>query len=350
MNRFEKIEDISDNDTKGADKEIDEIKVAESNFGADLDKSTTHTNKCGLFDCFHHDYSEEELQSLYDDFSKDTNNDEQEREGIHQDNEADSSAQQKARTFIGGAKHDTEHIGLDNEFIGWQKVHENNAAKLSEELKQINENPNLSEAERAVLIKKNFEKRELFSENYEKEYTELQSARNEMTGKASADVSDDLKCAKEISATDVPKLDDIHQWINDINPNYDPFDWKSPYSNNCGSCAFAVEQRLNGNNSIVATDENIGTIEEMSKTTGMEQVSMSPDKIKDYLISQGAGSHGIVGIDRDQGPGHWFNAYYDGEKVVAIDGQTGEINDWPPDYGDVTNWDISVRKEKEQNG
>ena len=31
-------------------------------------------------------------------------------------------------------------------------------------------------------------------------------------------------------------------------------------------------------------------------------------------------------------------------KVVAIDGQTGEILDWPPDYGDVVNWEMSVKK------
>ena len=151
---------------------------------------------------------------------------------------------------------------------------------------------------------------------------------------------------EEAEITEVPKLEEISEWLSEINPNYDPFDWQSPYSNNCGSCAFAVEQRLNGNDTIVATSENIGTIDEMNKATDMEQVAMSPDEIRDYLIAQGPGSHGIVGIDRIFGPGHWFNAYYDGEKVVAIDGQTGEINDWPPYYGKVKNWDFSIRREK----
>jgi hypothetical protein len=145
---------------------------------------------------------------------------------------------------------------------------------------------------------------------------------------------------------DIAKVENIQKWLGDINPNYDPFDLTSAYDNNCGSCAFAVEQRLDGNTDLAATAENIGTPKEMNEVTGMEQVPMSPDEIQDYLISQGVGAHGIVGIDRADGPGHWFNAYYDGEKVVAIDGQTGEIQDWPPDYGDVTNWDISVRKEK----
>jgi len=144
---------------------------------------------------------------------------------------------------------------------------------------------------------------------------------------------------------DTPKVDDISEWLGEINPNYDPFDWDSPYCNNCGSCAFAVQKRFEGDSNIVATSENIGTIEEMNALTGMEQVPMSPNEIADYLISQGPGACGIVGIDRVSGPGHWFNAYYDGTKVVAIDAQTGQISDWPPDYGDVTNWDISVRKE-----
>lgn len=146
--------------------------------------------------------------------------------------------------------------------------------------------------------------------------------------------------------SDMPKVEDIQEWLGDINPNHDPFDLDSPYSNNCGSCALAVEQKLNGDMGATATAENIGTPSEMSQITGMEQVPMDPEEIKNYLISQGPGSHGIVGIDRTEGPGHWFNAYYDGEKVMAIDGQTGEIHDWPPDYGDVTNWDLSVREGK----
>jgi hypothetical protein len=140
--------------------------------------------------------------------------------------------------------------------------------------------------------------------------------------------------------------ENIQEWLGDINPNYDPYDLSSAYDNNCGSCAFAVEQRLDGNTDIAASADNIGTTPEMNDATGMEQMPMEPEEIQNYLISQGPGSHGIVGIDRAEGPGHWFNAYYDGEKVVAIDGQTGETQDWPPDYGDVTNWDISVKKEK----
>ncbi len=82
----------------------------------------------------------------------------------------------------------------------------------------------------------------------------------------------------------------------------------------------------------------------MNALTGMEQVTMTPEEIQQTLLDQGNGAHAIIGIDRADGPGHWFNAANIDGKVVAIDGQTGEISDWPPDYGDVTNWDMSMKK------
>lgn len=138
----------------------------------------------------------------------------------------------------------------------------------------------------------------------------------------------------------------VDNWLKDINPNFDPYDISSPYRSNCGSCAVAVERRLNGESDVVASAENIGTVWEMERLTGMDQVPMTPNEIRDYLLEHGPGSHGIVGIDRSYGQGHWFNALCtDDSTVIAIDGQTGEIFDWPPDYGDVTSWDFSVRKE-----
>ena len=148
-----------------------------------------------------------------------------------------------------------------------------------------------------------------------------------------------------IEADDIPakSIDDVGTWLSDVNPQYDPWDVDSPYSSNCGSCALAVERRLEGQDDAVATDSTL-TVEEMQEQTGMEQVPMQPEEIQQYLIDQGPGSHAIVGIDRSEGPGHWFNAYYDGERVYALDGQTGTTEGWPPDYGDVTNWDVSVKK------
>lgn len=141
------------------------------------------------------------------------------------------------------------------------------------------------------------------------------------------------------------EVNELSEWLGDINPNFDPYDIESPYCNNCGSCAYAVYRRLEGDTEICATAENIGYNDEMTALTGMEQVSMSPEEIQNNLLEQGEGAHAIIGIDRAEGPGHWFNAICKDGKVYAIDGQTGEIADWPPDYGDVVNWEMSVKKE-----
>lgn len=144
---------------------------------------------------------------------------------------------------------------------------------------------------------------------------------------------------------EIAPLENIDGWIKDVNPNFDEFDIDSPYCNNCGSCAYAVYQRLEGNPDICATAENIGYNNEMEALTGMEQVSMSPQEIEQRLIDEGNGAHAIIGIDRAEGAGHWFNAACIDGKVVAIDGQDGSVSGWPPDYGDVVNWEMSVRKE-----
>lgn len=146
------------------------------------------------------------------------------------------------------------------------------------------------------------------------------------------------------AVADISPIRDIDNWLGDINPNFDEFDTNSPYCNNCGSCAYAVWKRLEGDNDICASADNIGYNDEMEALTGMEQVSMSPDEIENNLLAQGDGAHAIIGIDRAEGPGHWFNAACIDGKVVAIDGQSGEILDWPPDYGDVVNWEMSVKK------
>lgn len=140
-------------------------------------------------------------------------------------------------------------------------------------------------------------------------------------------------------------LENINNWIEDINPNFDEFDIESPYCNNCGSCAYSVYQRLEGDSEACASADNIGFNSEMEALTGMEQVAMPPEEIEQRLLEQGAGSHAIIGIDRSEGQGHWFNAANIDGRIVAIDGQTGTITDWPPDYGNVVNWEMSVKKE-----
>ena len=146
------------------------------------------------------------------------------------------------------------------------------------------------------------------------------------------------------AADRVAAVDSVDEWLGDINPNFDPFDPNSPYCNNCGSCAWSVYQRLEGMNSdACASAQNIGYNSEMEALTGMKQVSMSPGDIEKALLAQGDGAHAIIGVDRSNGYGHWFNAACINGRVVAIDGQSGEITDWPPDYGDVVNWEMSVK-------
>lgn len=137
----------------------------------------------------------------------------------------------------------------------------------------------------------------------------------------------------------------IAGWLGEINPGYtgEPFD---PRSSNCGMCAAAVFARLQGINPSCVAGTSTLSVEQMEAFTGRPQTSMTPAEMRELLIAAGPGSHAVIGIDRTFGAGHWFNAYYDGERVVAIDGQSGKILDWPPEYGSpsnpVSNWDMGA--------
>lgn len=149
------------------------------------------------------------------------------------------------------------------------------------------------------------------------------------------------------SSANIQSIGDIRNWIKDINPNYcNPFipSRNNPYRKNCGSCAYAVECRFQGISDAVAGAQNIGTDAGMEAATGKKCVYMEANDIEKMLVSMGPGSHLICGINRHPKPfwkpqaGHWFNAYYDGNKVYTVDGQSGNIYDWPHDYVDVSEW------------
>ena len=181
----------------------------------------------------------------------------------------------------------------------------------------------------------------------EEKITELEQLRTELQAQL-AEQEQEPGSAEQSERTLPVSLEraDIERWLTEINPNFDPFDTTSPYDNNCGSCAVAVALTLSGHGSFEATENNVGTVKEMNELTGMEQAPMTPEEIRDHMLSLGPGAHAIVGVDRRDQPGHWFNVLcIDKDTVVALDGQSGEILDWPPDYGDVTNWDVSVKKE-----
>ena len=138
----------------------------------------------------------------------------------------------------------------------------------------------------------------------------------------------------------------IREWLSEINPNFDPFDMESPYNYNCGSCAYAVYRRLEGDEGITAMPVIIPDERFMEPLTGLIFVSMTPEEIEAHLLAKGNGAHTIIGIDRAFGfPGHWFNAACIDGKVVVIEGQDGTISGWPPDYGDVVNWEMGLRED-----
>lgn len=135
------------------------------------------------------------------------------------------------------------------------------------------------------------------------------------------------------------RFKEVKQWLPEINPKYNPFRYNE-FSRNCGSCAFAVEERLSGRNpNAVSIPENIAPQDHMMELiTAKKCEYMSPQDIEARLKDIGPGSHLIVGINRSTGAGHWFNVYYDGENFHTLDGQSGKTYAWPHDYGNVTRW------------
>jgi hypothetical protein len=120
-----------------------------------------------------------------------------------------------------------------------------------------------------------------------------------------------------------------------------------PRAMNCGQCALAVDQRLSGIDPHAIAGAGILSTAQMEAATGLRQVTATPAQIQQYLIDQGAGAHTVVGVDRANGmAGHWFNAYYDGKNVYAIDGQSGQVLRWPPNMdlpnAPVIQWDMGV--------
>lgn len=141
----------------------------------------------------------------------------------------------------------------------------------------------------------------------------------------------------------------VKAWAKEINPHYEdpnlPPGKRRAYSENCGSCALVMEQHFAGNHlDRTASSENIPYDADMEKVTGKRCIYMEPNQIEQILREEGPGSHLIVGIDRYNpitgaaSTGHWFNAYFDGKTVHTVDGQSGELYEWPHDYGNVSRW------------
>ena len=147
-------------------------------------------------------------------------------------------------------------------------------------------------------------------------------------------------------------ISSVSQWIKEINPNYYNTDIPNQrqYQVNCGSCALAVYNRLNGfDRDACAGNVNIPTDAEMERATGKTCRYMSVDEITRKLKEAGPGSNFIAGINRKPiqignkiipQSGHWFNVYYDGKQIYTVEGQTGNVYSWPHDYGNISEWCI----------
>lgn len=165
-----------------------------------------------------------------------------------------------------------------------------------------------------------------------KQYEEIQLVN-------SSSVAENIVCAEKVTPK-IQTISEIKSWLGKVNPNYtgDIYDY---YSYNCGSCALSVFNKLNGGE-LKETTTDTYTKKEMESITGKLQITKEPEDIYEFLISKGAGSHVIVGIDRANTDGHWFNAYYDGFNVYAIDGQNNTIQLWYPTNLNAVSWDISI--------
>jgi papain fold toxin 1 (glutamine deamidase) of polymorphic toxin system len=69
-----------------------------------------------------------------------------------------------------------------------------------------------------------------------------------------------------------------------------------------------------------------------------EWAGQSPDPASMTAIGQrlrelGPGSSAVVGFDRQDAPGHWFNAVNHEGTVLAADGQAARFEERPPSKG-----------------
>lgn len=139
--------------------------------------------------------------------------------------------------------------------------------------------------------------------------------------------------------SDLPSMEDLADGVRQVNPNYNPTDPDSDWSNNCGSCAVSTLGGLMGGQFQPAGPYSLSP-EEMEEAIGQPQTPMSPAEIEQAMRDAGPGSAAVVGFDNE--PGHWFNAYHDGNNVYCVDGQTGTISGWPPTFQAATNWDAAI--------
>jgi hypothetical protein len=108
---------------------------------------------------------------------------------------------------------------------------------------------------------------------------------------------------------------------------------KQGWPNNCGECARAVDSTWHGDPSLAAElVRRVGGERPavMREWAGRFPEPASMADIGQRLRDLGPGSSAVVGFDRKDGPGHWFNAVNHQGTILAVDGQSARVEKWPP--------------------
>jgi hypothetical protein len=120
------------------------------------------------------------------------------------------------------------------------------------------------------------------------------------------------------------------RWVGDIYPGRE----RQERPNNCGECARAADSTWHGLPATAAELANRRVGGERPATmiewAGRSPEPASMDDIARRLRELGPGSSAVVGFDREDAPGHWFNAVNHEGTVLAVDGQAARFEDWPP--------------------
>lgn len=120
------------------------------------------------------------------------------------------------------------------------------------------------------------------------------------------------------------------RWLADIYPGRE----RGDRLNNCGECARAVDSTWHGLPAVAAELANRRVGGErpavMNEWAGQSPESASMAAIWQRLRELGPGSSAVVGFDREDAPGHWFNAVNHEGTVLAVDGQAARFEEWPP--------------------
>ncbi|MGH9100890.1 MAG: toxin glutamine deamidase domain-containing protein [Acidimicrobiales bacterium] len=120
------------------------------------------------------------------------------------------------------------------------------------------------------------------------------------------------------------------RWLADIYPGRE----RNERPNNCGECARAVDNTWHGLPAAAAELANRKVGGErpavMNEWAGESPEPASMAAIGQRLRELGPGSSAVVGFDRKDAPGHWFNAVNHEGTVLAVDGQVARFEDWPP--------------------